>query len=119
MPRLADPLHWDCVFETDRATYRFRLTLLKLDNSPSSHLVRYEKPSGELAEVMELISQQRPAQVFLGFARFPVAQLVDPNCTTQTLVQLADLRYTEPGRSRGSFAVELPVDCPGSAKGGR
>lgn len=119
MPTLADPLHWDCVFETERATYRFRLSLLGFGNSPSSRVVRYEKPSGELAEVMQSVSQQRPAQVFLGFARFPVAQLADPNCTTQTLVQLADLRYTEPGRSRGSFALELPVECPTSTEGGR
>ena len=118
MPTLADPLNWDCVFETDRATYRFRLFLLG-DKNPSSGVVRYEKPSGELAEVMQSVSQQRPARVFLGFARFPVAQLSDPNCTTQTLVQLADLRYTEPGRSRGSFALELPVDCPTSTEGGR
>ena len=118
MPTLADPLHWDCVFETDRATYRFRIFLLG-DMSPSSRVVRYEKPSGELAEVMQSVSQQRPAQVFLDFARFPVAKLADPNCTTQTLVQLADLRYTEPGRSRGSFAVDLPVDCPASNEGGR
>ena len=119
MPTLADPLHWDCVFETDRATYRFRLSLLGFSNSPSSRVVRYEKPAGELAEVMESVSQQRPARVFLGFARFPVAQLADPNCTTRTLVQIADLRYTEPGGSRGNFAVELPVECPASAEGGR
>jgi hypothetical protein len=118
MPTLADPLNWDCVFETDRATYRFRLFLMG-DINPSSRVVRYEKPSGELAEVMQSVSQQRPAKVFLGFARFPVAQLADPNCTTQTLVQLADLRYTEPGRSRGNFALELPVDCPASTEGGR
>jgi inner membrane protein len=118
MPTLADPLHWDCVFETDRATYRFRLFLLTFKSTPG-RVVRYEKPSGELAEVMQSVSKQRPAQVFLGFARFPVAQLADPNCTTQTLVQLADLRYTEPGRSRGSFALELPVNCPASTEGGR
>jgi len=119
MPTLADPLHWDCVFETDRATYRFRLSLLGFGNSPASRVVRYEKPSGALAAVLESVSQQRPARVFLGFARFPVAQLADPNCTTQTLVEFADLRYTEPGRSRGNFTLELPVDCPTSIAGGR
>ncbi|HEX6046984.1 MAG TPA: metal-dependent hydrolase [Pyrinomonadaceae bacterium] len=118
MPTLASPLHWDCVFETDSATYRFRLRLLS-DNFPASRVVRYEKPSGELAELLETVSQQRPAQVFLGFARFPVAQLADPHCTTQTLVQLADLRYTEPGRTRGSFGLELPVDCPPADEVGR
>lgn len=107
MPRLANPFRWDCVFETDRAMYRFELGLM--GNQSNATPVRYPKPAPELVDT---VSQQRPARVFLGFARFPVMQLADPSCTTRTLVQLADLRYTEPGRSRGSFAFELPIDCP-------
>ena len=118
MPTLASPLHWDCVFETDRATYRFGLRLMS-DNFPDTRVVRYEKPSGTIGEVMDKVSNERPVRIFLGFARFPVAQLADPNCTTKTLVQLADLRYTEPGRSRGTFTLELPVDCPTNYEGGR
>ena len=109
MPRLANPFRWDCVFETERAMYRFDLGLLEDD---AGKPVRYEKPGPELKPVVNYVSQQRPAQVFLGFARFPVLKLADPGCTTRTLVQLADLRYTEPGRSRGSFPLELPIDCP-------
>jgi inner membrane protein len=109
MPRLANPFRWDCVFETDRAMYRFDLGLL---SDGAGNLVRYEKPGPALKPVVDYLSQQRSAQVFLGFARFPVLKLADPGCTTRTLVQLADLRYTEPGRSRGSFSLELPVDCP-------
>jgi hypothetical protein len=109
MPRLANPFRWDCAFETDRAMYRFDLGLL---SDGAGNPVRYEKPGPEMKPVLEYLSQQRPAQVFLGFARFPVLKLADPGCTTHTLVQLADLRYTEPGRSRGSFALELPIDCP-------
>jgi inner membrane protein len=110
MPTLANPLNWDCVFETDRATYRFRLRLLSFGSA--GRVIRYEKPSGVLAEVLETVSEERPVRVFLGFARFPVAKLADPDCATQTLVQLADLRYTEPGNTRGTFALELPIDCP-------
>lgn len=117
MPTLANPSHWDCVFETDKATYRFRLNLMTI-SFPHSRVVRYEKPSGDLARAVESVSHERAAQAFLGFARFPVAKLADPDCVTQTLVQLADLRYTEPGSSRGSFSVELPVECP-SNEGGR
>lgn len=109
MPRLANPFRWDCVFETDRATYRFQLGLL---SESAGNPVRYEKPGPDLKPVVDYVSQQRPAQIFLGFARFPVLKLADPGCTTRTLVQLADLRYTEPGRSRGTFSLELPVDCP-------
>jgi len=109
MPRLADPFRWDCVFETDRAMYRFDLGLFQ---SNAGDAVRYEKPGPELKGVVDYVSEQRSAQIFLNFARFPVLKLADPGCTTRTLVQLADLRYTEPGRSRGSFALELPIDCP-------
>jgi inner membrane protein len=119
MPKLANPFRWDCVFETDRATYRFDVGLME-DNNASQTVVRYAKPTGQLAEAMHAVSQERPARVFLGFARFPVAHLADPGCATQTLVQLADLRYTEPGRSRGTFSLELPVECPGTSdEGGR
>ena len=118
MPTLASPLNWDCVFETDRATYRFGVQLMS-DGYPSSRTVRYEKPSGTLADVMQKVSQERPARIFLGFARYPVAQLTDPNCTAETLVQLADLRYTEPGSRRGTFRLEMPVECPANDQGSR
>lgn len=110
MPTLANPLRWDCVFETDQATYRFPVALN--GQTPAGRVIRYPKPSGKLAAALETASRDKPAHVFLGFARFPVARLANPDCTTQTLLQLADLRYTEPGTSRGTFAVELPVDCP-------
>jgi inner membrane protein len=109
MPRLANPFHWDCAFETDRAMYRFDLGLL---SDGARNPVRYEKPGPELKEVVDYVEEQRSARIFLNFARFPVMKLADPGCTTRTLVQLADLRYTEPGRSRGTFSLELPIDCP-------
>ena len=118
MPTLANPLRWDCVFETDKATYRFPLELQT--EAPARPNARYEKPAGPLAAALHDVSAQKPARAFLGFARFPVAQFADPSCTTQTLLQLADLRYTQPGRSRGAFALDLPVDCPNEAvTGGR
>ncbi|HSE23372.1 MAG TPA: metal-dependent hydrolase [Pyrinomonadaceae bacterium] len=111
MPVLASPFSWDCVFDTGKATYRFRFDLR--GNQPSSQVIRYAKPTGQLAGIAkQLAHTERSARIFLGFARFPVVQLEDPNCTTQTIVQFADLRYTEPGRTRGTFSLELPVDCP-------
>jgi inner membrane protein len=107
MPRLANPFRWDCVFETDRAMYRFDLGLAGAEMI--SEPVRYTKAAPELVNT---VSQQRPARVFLDFARFPVMQLDDPGCTTRTLVEMADLRYTEPGRSRGTFALDVTIDCP-------
>ncbi len=115
MPRLANPFRWDFVFETDRATYRFDIGVM--DGAGNSEAVRYAKPTGELKAALDSIAQQKPVRVFLGFARFPVLQLSDPDCVTRTLVQLADLRYTEPGRSRGTFSLEMPVDCPNEQPG--
>jgi hypothetical protein len=115
MPRLANPFRWDFVFDTDRATYRFDVGVM--DGSNVSDVIRYEKPAGELKAVLDSIAQQKPVRVFLGFARFPLLQLRDPDCITRTLVQLADLRYTEPGSSRGSFSLDVPVDCPNEQSG--
>ena len=108
MPTLANPLRWDCVFETDKASYRFNL---KLFSDQTGKAVRYEKPSGKTAQALNAISADRRTQIFLGFARFPVTKLSDPDCATQTLVQLADLRYTEPGSPRGTFSLDIPIDC--------
>jgi inner membrane protein len=106
MPTVANPLQWDCVFETDRAVYRFNLNLA--GNVSPVNAVRYVKTP----ELMQPVLTYRSARIFLGFARFPVMKLEDPDCTTQTLVHLADLRYTEPGRSRGTFSLAVPIDCP-------
>ena len=116
MPTLANPFRWDCVFETNEATYRFNLIL---NDSRVINSVRYEKPTGELDRALKEVANDRRSQAFLGFARFPVAKLEDPNCTSQTLVELADLRYTEPGSSRGTFSLQLPVDCPASLSSSR
>jgi len=110
MPTLANPLRWQGMAETDRATYRFFLTL---EQSPTG-VVRYEKPQGSELQAIERARQEEEgARVFLEFARFPVFNF-EGDCASQLLVQLADLRYTEPGpsRGRGSFALELPVACP-------
>ncbi len=115
MPRLANPFRWDFVFDTDRATYRFDVGVM--DGANTSQVIRYEKPTGELKAALDSISQQKPVRVFLGFARFPVLQLSDRDCVTRTLVQLADLRYTEPGGSRGNFSLDVPVDCPNEQSG--
>jgi inner membrane protein len=109
MPTLANPVTWECVFETERASYRFDVSLLT--GNPARDIVRYEKPSPEESLLVQKASEDRRAQILLGFSRFPVVQVSDIDCTTQTLVQFADLRYTEPGKSRGNFALEVPVDC--------
>lgn len=110
MATIANPAGWVCLMETNRATYRFNLSLIH-NRSDTPDLVRIEKPDRS-DQAIEQASRDSRAQIFLGFARFPVIRVVGEDCATQTLVQFADLRYTEPGRGRGTFSLELPVDCP-------
>jgi inner membrane protein len=111
MPTAANPTQWVCVMDTERATYKFMLSLLG-SQSESSNVIRYEKPQGLTAEAVRLAARDERSQVFLGFARFPVVTVAGEDCVTQTLVQFADLRYTEPGKSRGTFSLDVPVECP-------
>jgi len=75
-------------------------------------MVRYKKPEGADAEAAAQAERDGRSEVFLGFARFPVVHVVGEDCVTQTLVEFADLRYTEPGQGRGTFSLDVPVDCP-------
>ena len=111
MPTLANPFHWLCVVETDHAAYRFEISLT--DSTPNlSGLSRYERADTFSSPFLVRGAQDWRAKIFLGFARFPVFKVAGADCMTETIVQLADLRYTQPGGSRGTFALELPVDCP-------
>lgn len=110
MPTLLDPFYWQAVVETERAAYRFDVNLMGSDSRLP--LVRYERPEVINSTAGSQALMNSNAKVFLEFARFPVGQVVGADCTTQTLVQLADLRYTEPGKQRGSFTLEVPVECP-------
>jgi len=123
MPTVANPLRWVCVAETDRAVYRF---IVNIGDSPAatmypadsladgsgSAIERYEKPVGRSEQLVSLASRDPRAQVLLGFARFPITRVESNNCVDQALVQFADLRYTEPGASRGNFSLSVPVECP-------
>ncbi len=109
MPTVANPTAWLCVVETDRATYKFDLSLI--GEPGPMNVERFEKPTGRAAAVIDEAERDRRAQIFMSFARVPGFRVVDESCATQTLVQFADLRYTEPGSGRGTFSLELPVDC--------
>lgn len=110
MPTPANPFDWQCVAETERAAYRFEVSLIGRPNAQSP--VRHERADTSAAPAVARALQDSRAKVFLGFARFPVARVEgDANCLTESLVQLADLRYTQPGSQRGTFSLEVPVDC--------
>jgi inner membrane protein len=118
MPTMANPVDWLCVMETDRAIYKFNTSLLHRTVGPSD-VIRYEKPFGPAAEAVAQAERDGRAEIFLGFARFPVVRVVGDDCLTQTLVQFADLRYTEPGKGRGTFSLDVPVECAGLDKQAR
>ncbi len=111
MPVLADPFRWLCVVDTDRATYRFLLSITQSNDELAGEIARFEKPQGSDAVALERASKDERAQIFLDFARFPASR-VEGDCLSELLVQFADIRYTEPGASRrGTFSLEVPVNC--------
>ena len=110
MPILANPFNWLCVVETERAAYKFTVSLA--DSRGRRNEVRYDRPEVLNPRAMAQANSVRPTTFFMEFARFPVARIVGDDCTTRTLVQFADLRYTEPGENRGTFSLEVPVECP-------
>jgi len=111
MPTLANPNRWLGVVESDRSIYRFEFFLID-SSGHAPPVARFTKPEGTEARVIASAKQDRRVQILLEFARFPFGRMVDHDCLTETLVQFADLRYTEPGRTRGNFSIELPVECP-------
>jgi len=111
MPTLANPFRWLAVAETDRAAYRFEVSLTD-DRSFPTAPARHERADTMGSPFLLSAAKDRRARIFLGFARFPVYKLAGADCLSETVVQLADLRYTQPGSARGSFALEVPVACP-------
>ncbi|HYJ86668.1 MAG TPA: metal-dependent hydrolase [Pyrinomonadaceae bacterium] len=111
MPTAANPFQWSCVVETEKAAYRFNVSLLD-QQSEKAAPIRHPKPEALRSPAVAQSINSYPAQVFLDFARFPVVRVVGEDCLTQTLVQFADLRYTEPGSGRGTFSLDVPVACP-------
>lgn len=112
-PLPADPRAWRCLAETDRSTFRFDVTLGGVDGSDGGprNFVAVEKPSGEAASLVARASGVERARVLLDFARFPVARVRRDEAAGGWVVQLADLRFTEPGAGArpGSFALDVPV----------
>jgi hypothetical protein len=115
MATLGNPFEWSCITETDRATYKFNVSLLRRQ-STNSGPVRFAKPTGTVATAVADAARDGRAQVLSEFMRFPGYRVVGLDCATQTLVQFADLRYTEPGKRNGSFSLDVPIECPTSGQ---
>jgi inner membrane protein len=113
MPTAASLFRWQAVAETSEAMYRFTVGIGGVNSpDPGREVARFPKPKGEQLALVNNSEQDRRTQTLLGFARFPIARVDADNCAGQALVHWADLRYTEPGRGRGNFSVDVPVDCP-------
>jgi inner membrane protein len=111
-PVLADPLTWRCLYETDRSTARFDMRLGTAFLEDLRDVAGFDKPSDEDAELVRRASESYAARVLLDFSRFPVARVRRAE-SGGWVVQLADLRFTEPGsRARaGGFALDVPVEA--------
>jgi inner membrane protein len=112
MPTFADPRNWLCVAQTNSATYKFPVRLGNSGRQAStSRAIRYSQVAEDQAMAVAKASEDPRAKILLGFARFP-AEVVEGDCLTGLLVQFADLRYTEPGKSNsGTFGLDVTVSC--------
>lgn len=109
MPMPGNPLRWLCLAVTPNATYRYELAFAGAPLKPPARFANVTPQ--EQNQVAQAFAQDARARIWRDFARFPAAR-VTGSCATQTLVQLADLRYAEPdGRANGSFALTVPLDC--------
>jgi inner membrane protein len=106
-PAFADPRTWRCLAETDRSTLRFDMSLGESSLEDLDNVASFKKPEGEAARIVKRASANEGARVLLDFARFPVMRVVrKPD--GETIVQFADLRFTEPG-ARGTFTLDVVV----------
>jgi inner membrane protein len=112
-PVLADPWAWRCLADAERTTFRYDLRLGDAVVEDLHNVASFEKPVGAEAELVGRAAADERARALLDFARFPVARVVRGE-GGGWVVQLADLRYTDPGsRARvGGFALDVPVDAP-------
>lgn len=113
MPSFANPLEWVCVADTGRAMYRFSVSVTGEDANREAArrgAQRFEKPQGPALELVARAAADPRAEVFLNFSRFP-ATYIRRGCLGATIVQFADLRFTEPGsrEPRGSFSLDVSV----------
>lgn len=109
-PTLADPLTWRCLAETECSTFRFDYKIASDDSDSITNPRRFAKPSNQTEQTqIETAKQDARTNVFLNFARFPAVR-ASRDCVGQTLIEFADLRYTEPGaQSRGTFGLTVAV----------
>jgi inner membrane protein len=106
MPTFGDPRRWQTIAESTGASYRAVASTAGFASEPQ----RFPFPDRQQKLLVEEAKKAPDAEVFLGFARFPVVR-VDGACPNETFIRFADLRYTEPGAERAGFAVEVPVRC--------
>ncbi len=113
MPTFANPLEWVCLAETNRATHRFSIRIgeRSVEGQPALyHLQSFENPRGDESRlVARAAAVDSRAQIFLNFARFPATR-VQRGCIGETVVRLADLRFTQPDdERRGSFSLDVTI----------
>jgi inner membrane protein len=106
-PMFANPTDWECLAETNQATYRFKVSLNKSSQLNTDPIIQYKKPVGSIAAIVNQASENWRAKIFLGFARFPVV-VVNETLEGKYLVEFADLRFARPEAKRG-YILKLTI----------
>ncbi len=104
-PSPVNPFQWTGVAETASAYYVLDANSLDDDlNMQSTHI--YRKP--RQSPLIDAASKAWTAQVFLNFARFPLAQVTAND--QGTVVAFRDLRFMPRDPSRGGFVAWIVLD---------
>lgn len=110
MPTFGDPRRWQGLAQTENAVYRINYVPYATYEL-RVELERVDGPNELLRPVAAAARSDSRAQVFFGFARFPLAT-VTYGCPEKMVVRYVDLRYTEPATGGEPFSVDVPVNCP-------
>jgi hypothetical protein len=102
LPNWFDPLGWSGIVETDTDVFIVAIGSFK---GVTAELARF--PRGVSSAVTEGARAAYAAEIFRGFARFPVIQVEELDSAWRVL--MADVRFHQPGTER-VFGAEITLD---------
>ena len=105
-PQLLDPFGWYGVVETETAYHKLSVGRgLSFDDSQTGHKTVHK---ADQSSIISAASKARYAQIFLGFARFPLFE-AEPS-EQGYIVSLRDLRFDFASRVRRGFLCTIRLD---------
>jgi len=104
LPAPVNPFSWTGIVETASAFHVSHMNVLDTNSAPEE-LGSFDKPQS--SPPLQAAMNSKGGKVFLNFARFPWAQVVESD--QGYLVTINDLRFYRPG-PRPGFTLEVELD---------